>query len=218
MKRGDLVRLAVALFIAVIFIETGAMRLPVASNVVLKHRPVFVYARPAMVAGAKRVLRGGEELGDVIRRASAREALRMRALGIVPDPRRFARAAPGEEIPISITQYCLSGTTRRGRLVRPGIVAADPRIFPLARYVEIFMGKKYLGRYLVDDTGVNVIGATVDIWTPSCSQAARFGRQSGRAVLVAKEDEHVPSLAQLQLDLVPDLRAVAEIFEGLAKK
>jgi hypothetical protein len=102
--------------------------------------------------------------------------------------------------------------------VRPGIVAADPRIFPLARYVEIFMGNKYLGRYLVDDTGGNVIGATIDIWTPSCSQAARFGRQTGRAVLVAKEEEHIPSLAQLQLDLVPDLRAVAEIFEGLAKR
>ena len=218
MKRGDLVLLAVALVVATLFIVTGAARLPIASNVVLKHRPVFVYATPVMTAGAKRVMREGHELGDVIRRASAREALRMRQLGIIPDPRRFARATPGEEVPISLTQYCLSGTTRRGRWVRPGIVAADPRIFPLARYVEIFMGNKYLGRFLVDDTGVNVIGATIDIWTPSCSQAVRFGRQSGRAVLVAKEEEHIPSLAQLQLDLVPELRAVSDIFEGLAKK
>lgn len=218
MKRGDLILLAVALVVATLFIVTGAARLPIASNVVLKHRPVFVYARPAMAAGAKRVIREGHELGDVIRRASAREALRMRQLGIIPDPRRFARATPGEEVPISLTQYCLSGTTRRGRWVRPGIVAADPRIFPLARYVEIFMDNKYLGRYLVDDTGVNVIGATIDIWTPSCSQAVRFGRQSGRAVLVAKEEEHIPSLAQIQLDLVPELRAVADIFGGLARR
>jgi len=218
MKRGDLVLLAVALVVATLFIVTGAARLPIASNVVLKHRPVFVYATPVMAAGAKRVIREGHELGSVIRRASAREALRMREAGIIPDPRRFARATPGEEVPISLTQYCLGGTTRRGRWVRPGIVAADPRIFPLARYVEIFMGNKYLGRYLVDDTGVDVIGATIDIWTPSCDQAARFGRQSGRAVLVAKDEEHIPSLAQIQLDLVPDLRAVAEIFEGLAKK
>jgi hypothetical protein len=70
----------------------------------------------------------------------------------------------------------------------------------------------------VDDTGVNVIGATLDIWTPSCSQAARFGRQSGRAVLVARDDEHIPSLSELQLDLVPDLRAVADMFEGMAKR
>ena len=218
MKRGDFIRLAVAVVIAIIFIQTGAARLPQASTVVLKHRPVFVYARPMVVAGAKRVIREGHELGGVIRRASAREALRMRELGIIPDPRRFARATAGEEIPISLTQYCLKGTTRRGRFVRPGIVAADPRIFPLARYVEVFMDNKYLGRYLVDDTGINVIGATLDIWTPSCSQAARFGRQSGRAVLVAKDDEHIPSLADLQLDLIPDLRAVAEMFEGLAKR
>ena len=124
----------------------------------------------------------------------------------------------GEEVPISLTQYCLKGTTRRGRWVRPGIVAADPRIFPLARYVEVFMGNKYLGRFLVDDTGRNVIGATLDIWTPSCAQATRFGRQFGRAVLVAREEEHRPSLAQLQLDVIPDLRAVAEMFEGLAKR
>ena len=142
----------------------------------------------------------------------------MRALGITPHPLHFARATAGEEIPISLTQYCLKGTTRRGRWVRPGIVAADPRIFPLARYVEVFMGNKYLGRFLVDDTGRNVIGATLDIWTPSCTQATRFGRQFGRAVLFAREEEHRPSLAQLQLDGIPDLRAVAEMFEGLAKR
>ena len=217
MKRGEIIRLAVAVLIAIVFIKSGAMRLPT-SKVVLKHQPVFVYARPAMVASAKRVIREGRELGGVIRRASAREALRMRALGITPDPRHFARAAAGEEVPISLTQYCLKGTTRRGRWVRPGIVAADPRIFPLARYVEVFMGNKYLGRFLVDDTGRNVIGATLDIWTPSCAQASRFGRQFGRAVLVAREEEHRPSLAQLQLDVIPELRAVADMFEGLAKR
>lgn len=218
MKRGELIRLAIAVVIAIIFIETGAARLPAANTVVLKHRPVFVYARPMMLAGAKMAIREGRELGGVIRRASAREALRMRQVGIIPDPRRFARATAGEEIPISLTQYCLKGITRRGRFVRPGIVAADPRIFPLARYVEVFMGNKYLGRYLVDDTGSNVIGATLDIWTPSCSQATRFGRQSGRAVLVAKDEEHIPNLSDLQLDLIPDLRAVAEMFEGLARR
>ena len=217
MKRGDFIRLAIAVIIAIVFIQSGSMRLP-ASQVVLKHQPVFVYARPAMVASAKRVIREGNYIGGVIRRASAREALRMRALGITPHPLHFARATAGEEIPISLTQYCLKGTTRRGRWVRPGIVAADPRIFPLARYVEVFMGNKYIGRFLVDDTGRNVIGATLDIWTPSCAQATRFGRQFGRAVLVAREEEHRPSLAQLQLDVIPDLRAVADMFEGLAKR
>jgi 3D (Asp-Asp-Asp) domain-containing protein len=70
--------------------------------------------------------------------------------------------------------------------VRPGIVAADPRIFPLAHYVEVFLGKRYLGRFLVDDTGGNVLGPTLDIWTPSCKEAERFGRQWGVAALVPR--------------------------------
>ena len=80
------------------------------------------------------------------------------------------------------------------------------------------MGKKYLGRYLVDDTGGNVIGATLDIWTPSCRQATRFGRHHGKAVLVAKEEEHILPSTLVELDLIPDLTAIAELFEGLAKR
>ena len=74
-----------------------------------------------------------------------------------------------------------------------GIVAADPRIFPLARYVEVFLGNEYLGRYLVDDTGGNVLGATLDIWNPDCKEAARFGRHWGAATLVAREVEQIPN-------------------------
>jgi 3D (Asp-Asp-Asp) domain-containing protein len=216
MKRGDLMSLTVAVVIAIIFIGTGAARLPIGKAAYV-HAPVLVYAEPLLdplVVTAKKIV---SEKGQ-FRRATAGEALRMRAAGILPDPRRFARAEPGEEVPISITQYCLKGTTRRGRFVRPGIVAADPRIFPLARYVEVFMGKKYLGRFLVDDTGGNVIGATLDIWTPSCRQAARFGRHYGKAVLVAKEEEHILPQTLVELDMIPNLSAIGEMFEGLAKR
>ena len=216
MKRGDLMSLTVAVVIAIIFIGTGAARLPIGKAAYV-HAPVLVYAEPLLdplVVTAKKI---ASERGQ-FRRATAGEALRMRAEGILPDPRRFARAEPGEEVPISITQYCLKGTTRRGRFVRPGIVAADPRIFPLARYVEVFMGKKYLGRFLVDDTGGNVIGATLDIWTPSCRQAARFGRHYGKAVLVAKEEEHILPQTLVELDMIPNLSAIGEMFEGLAKR
>src|SRR5690242_7628087 len=34
-------------------------------------------------------------------------------------------ATLGDPVPVVLTAYCLSGTTRRGRYVRPGIVAAD---------------------------------------------------------------------------------------------
>jgi len=216
MKRGDVLLMAVAMAIAIIFIGTGAARLPVGKAAYV-HAPVLVYAEPLLdplVVTAKKVVRDGGQF----HRASALEAIRMRAAGILPDPRRFARAEPGEEVPITLTQYCLKGVTRRGRFVRPGIVAADPRIFPLARYVEVFMGKRYLGRYLVDDTGGNVIGATLDIWTPSCSQATRFGRQRGKAVLVAKEEEHILPQTLVELDMIPNLSAVADLIDGIAKK
>lgn len=126
-------------------------------------------------------------------RATAHEAIKMRK-GIIPlIPSKFARADDGVQIPVSLTQYCVQGETRRGRQTRHGIVAADPRIFPLARYVEVFLGDEYLGRYLVDDTGGNVLGATLDIWNPNCKEAARFGRHWGRATLVARELEQVPN-------------------------
>lgn len=216
MKRSEWMRLSIALVIAIIFIGTGAARLPIGKAAYV-HAPVLVYAEPLLdplVVTAKKIVTSRGEY----RRATAGEAIRMRATGIIPDPRQFARAQPGEEVPISITQYCLKGTTRRGRFVRPGIVAADPRIFPLARYVEVFMGKKYLGRFLVDDTGSNVIGATLDIWTPSCRQASRFGRHTGKAVLVAKEEEHILPPALVELDVIPNLTAIGEMVSGLAKR
>jgi len=137
-----------------------------------------------------------------IMRATAHEAIKMKK-GILPlIPSKFARAENGVVIPVSLTQYCVQGETRRGRQTRHGIVAADPRIFPLARYVEVFLGDEYLGRYLVDDTGGNVLGATLDIWNPDCREAARFGRHWGSAILVAREVEQVPndSLAPTRWD------------------
>jgi 3D (Asp-Asp-Asp) domain-containing protein len=128
-----------------------------------------------------------------IARATAHEAIKMKR-GIIPlIPSKFAPAENGITIPVSLTQYCVQGETRRGRQTRHGIVAADPRIFPLARYVEVFLDQEYLGRYLVDDTGGNVLGATLDIWNPDCKEAARFGRHWGSAVLVAREVEQIPN-------------------------
>jgi 3D (Asp-Asp-Asp) domain-containing protein len=216
LRRINALTLLLAVVVATAFIHTGAASLPIGKTVV-SHAPIVVYAEPLLdplVVTAKKIVK---ERGQ-FRRATASEAIRMRAAGIIPDPSRFARAQAGEEVPVTLTQYCLKGTTRRGRFVRPGIVAADPRIFPLARYVEVFMGKRYLGRFLVDDTGGNVIGATLDIWTPSCRQATRFGRQHGKAVLVAKEVEHILPATLSEIDLIPDLRAIGALFDSLARK
>lgn len=89
-----------------------------------------------------------------------------------------------DPVPVRVTMYCLKGTTRRGRYVRAGIVASDPRLFPLAHYIELYVGRHYLGRFLVDDTGFRIRGPRIDIWTSNCREARLFGLQGGTAVLV----------------------------------
>jgi 3D (Asp-Asp-Asp) domain-containing protein len=156
----------------------------------------------ATTAVTRPITEGIESIPASIARATAHEAIKMKK-GILPlIPAKFARAEDGVTIQVSLTQYCVQGETRRGRQTRHGIIAADPRIFPLARYVDVFLGKEYLGRYLVDDTGGNVLGATLDIWNPDCREAARFGRHWGSATLVAREVEQVPndSLAPTRWD------------------
>ena len=99
---------------------------------------------------------------------------------------RTASLRYGDPVPVGLTAYCLKGLTRRDRYVRQGIVASDPRIFPLARYLEIYVGRNYFGRFLIDDTGKKIKGNRLDIWTPTCSEARRFGWQRGTAVLVPR--------------------------------
>ncbi|MGH7616921.1 MAG: 3D domain-containing protein [Gemmatimonadaceae bacterium] len=126
--------------------------------------------------------------GVVVRGASRgwwKPAL-MRSGGLAIQPVRY-----GDPLPVGVTMYCLQGTTRRGRYVRPGIVAADPRLFPLSKYVELYVGRRYLGRFLVDDTGKRIRGARIDVWTASCREASRFGLQRGTVVLVEKPHEEV---------------------------
>jgi len=168
-KRWEVCRAILAVLIAAAFVKSGLARLPNTQPAPFRHPPVLVYADamlPPVIVRAERMLPKLPRLHNV-----------------------FVRASAGEVLPVSLTQYCLQGTTRRDHWVRQGIVAADPRIFPLERYVEVFLGKHYLGRFLVDDTGGKVKGKTLDIWTPSCSEARRFGRQRGTAMLVVKPEK-----------------------------
>jgi 3D (Asp-Asp-Asp) domain-containing protein len=95
------------------------------------------------------------------------------------------RARPGEPVQVKLTAYCLDGRTRRGTTTRPGVVAADTRIFPLTRHVELYAAGRHLGRFRVEDTGGAVRGPHIDIWTPDCTDARRFGTRAGVASLVA---------------------------------
>jgi 3D (Asp-Asp-Asp) domain-containing protein len=68
-------------------------------------------------------------------------------------------------------------------------VAADPRVFPLARHIELYAAGRYLGRFRVEDTGSAIKGTRIDIWTPDCGDAIRFGMRDGVAELVARGDD-----------------------------
>jgi 3D (Asp-Asp-Asp) domain-containing protein len=168
-KRWEVSRAILAVAVAALLMKSGIAHLPNTQPAPFRHQPVLVYADemlPPVVVRAERILPHLPKLHNI-----------------------FVRAPAGKALPVSLTQYCLQGTTRRDHWVREGIVAADPRIFPLARYVEVFLGKKYLGRFLVDDTGGKVKGRTLDIWTPSCSDARRFGRQRGTATLIVNAEK-----------------------------
>ena len=85
-------------------------------------------------------------------------------------------------IPVEISAYCLTGRTARGGWARTGIVAADKSVFPLGGYIDLWVGEKYSGRYLVDDTGPAIRGRRIDLWMPDCERARTFGMRSGAAV------------------------------------
>jgi 3D (Asp-Asp-Asp) domain-containing protein len=96
------------------------------------------------------------------------------------------RALDGTPVQVTVTAYCLTGTTRLGHPVREGIVAADPRVFPLGSELELTIGRRPAGRFRVEDTGLLIKGQTIDIWVPDCSQAIEFGRKKGIATLRSK--------------------------------
>jgi 3D (Asp-Asp-Asp) domain-containing protein len=94
----------------------------------------------------------------------------------------LAFAAPeleSEDAPrvFEATAYCLRGITASGTYVRPGVIAADPRVLPLGTVVRVKAGD-YSGIYTVQDTGRRVKGRIVDIWMASKRAALNFGRRA----------------------------------------
>lgn len=88
-----------------------------------------------------------------------------------------AAAASSKGRAFKATAYCLRGKTASGRMVRRGIVAADPRVLRLGTRIRL-TGGKYTGHYIVADTGGKIKGRILDIWVPSCAEARRWGRRT----------------------------------------
>ncbi|MDQ1707554.1 MAG: hypothetical protein QOJ88_765 [Pyrinomonadaceae bacterium] len=82
------------------------------------------------------------------------------------------------------TAYSLRGRTASGRMVSRGLIAADPRILPLGSRVRVDH-PGYSGEYLVADTGGAIRGRHIDIWTPSSSEAMRFGKRTVKLTVLS---------------------------------
>lgn len=74
-----------------------------------------------------------------------------------------------------ITMYCPTGnSTASGKTPRRGMVATISRSIPFGTHIQI----QGLGEFVVEDRIGH--GSEFDIFTPSCSEADRFGRQHHR--------------------------------------
>lgn len=95
---------------------------------------------------------------------------------------RNAEPSPNA-VPFIATAYSLKGRTASGEYVRPGVVAADPRVLPLGSVVKVHAGQ-YSGVYHVKDTGGRIRGRRIDIYMPSTRDAIRFGRRTVRVEVI----------------------------------
>ena len=75
------------------------------------------------------------------------------------------------------TAFSTRGTTQLGVRAKQGVVAADPRLFPLGSVLRISGAGPYSGSYVVTDTGSKIVGRRIDIFIPSPAEARRFGRK-----------------------------------------
>jgi 3D (Asp-Asp-Asp) domain-containing protein len=82
-----------------------------------------------------------------------------------------------EPEPFVATAYSQSGRTPSGVPVRRGLISADPSVLPLGTLVRVEAGS-FSGEYIVADTGGAVKGRRIDIWTPTTTEALRFGRRA----------------------------------------
>lgn len=86
--------------------------------------------------------------------------------------------------PYVATAYSLKGRTASGRMVSRGLIAADPSVLPLGSRVRLDH-PGYSGEYVVADTGGAIRGRRIDIWTPSTSEAMRFGRRTVKLTVLS---------------------------------
>ena len=100
-----------------------------------------------------------------------------------PPAERSARTVgvPPRTLTAKITAYCQAGVTRAQTWTRPGVVATDWRVFPQGTQLAI---DGWPGVYVSEDTGGEVRGRHIDVWTDSCQDAVYWGVQYREVTLV----------------------------------
>lgn len=88
----------------------------------------------------------------------------------------FTQIEDRELLDFQATAYCLKGRTASGQHVRPGVIAADPKLLPLGTVVHLRAGS-YTGTYTVLDTGGRIRGRMIDVYVPTYREAMQFGRR-----------------------------------------
>jgi 3D (Asp-Asp-Asp) domain-containing protein len=91
----------------------------------------------------------------------------------------------GTALRFEATAYCKGTTTAAGAAVRTGMAAADPALLPLGSVIRVEAPlEQYSGIWTVMDTGPEVKGREIDLYTWSCTDALAFGRRAVRVTIL----------------------------------
>ena len=102
------------------------------------------------------------------------QAIQARATQVSAVSAAGGAPANGRTMTVSATAYSLPGRTATGAPVGWGIVAVDPHVIPLGTRMTI----PGYGEGVAADTGLSVVGATIDLWFPTLAKARAWGRRT----------------------------------------
>ena len=110
------------------------------------------------------------------RRVVVEQVVSTRVASPVPSAAQEAAPSPvgATTLTVTATAYTLQGNTATGAPVGYGVVAVDPSVIPLGTRMTI----PGYGEGVAADTGGAIQGAVIDLWFPTDTAAAAWGRRT----------------------------------------
>lgn len=127
--------------------------------------------RTSYVSSLRRQMSGAQTHGIVTGARAAvqkSQTLQPKTPPVAPAP------SGGRQLTVSATCYVLKGITATGVPVGRGVVAVDPNVIPLGSKLYI----PGYGKGVAADVGGGIKGAIIDLWYPSYSECAKWGRRT----------------------------------------